>query len=125
LFFPPLGQAIKIVMVSFLDADKYYVPIMILVMDEMYNLRGILTRKGILEKIWKEKGSREMESHAGKIMTPTKIFVRPDDLVTKAASLMLENNLDLLPVSDEKNKFVGLIRMMEIFDELINVVLKK
>jgi len=38
---------------------------------------------------------------------------------------MLENNLDLPPVSDERNEFVGLERMMKIFDELINVVLKK
>jgi len=59
LFFPPLGQAIKIVKVSFLDTNKYSVPMMILVMDEMYNLRDILTLKGILEKVWKEKGSRE------------------------------------------------------------------
>ena len=121
-----LGQAIKLVKVTFLDTNKYYVPMTILVLDEMYDLRGTLTLKDILGKIQEERGSREiLQSPVGKIMTPAKIFVQPGDLVAKAASLMIENNLELLPVSSEKNKFVGLVRMMEIFDELINVVLKK
>ena len=121
-----LGQAIKLVKVTFLDTNKYYVPMTILVLDEMYDLRGTLTLKDILGKIQEERGSREiLQSPVGKIMTPAKIFVQPGDLVTKAASLMVENNLELLPVSSEKNKFVGLVRMMEIFDELIDVVLKK
>lgn len=121
-----LGQAIKIVKVSFLDTNKYHVPMTILVLDEMYYLRGVLTLKDILEKIREEEGPREiLGSPVGKIMTPARIFVQPEDPVTKAASLMLENNLDLLPVSDGNNKFVGLVRIMEIFDELINFVLKK
>ena len=121
-----LGQTIKIAKVSFPDTNKYYVPMTILVMDEMYYLRGTLTLKDILGKIQAEKEPREvLESPVGKIMTPAKLFVQPEDITTKAASLMLENNLDLLPVSDEKNRFVGLVRMMEIFDELINDALKK
>ena len=121
-----LGQTIKIVKVSFLETNKYYMPMTILVLDEMYDLRGTLTLKDILGKIQEEKGSREiLKSPVGMIMTPAKIFVQPGDLVTNAAALMIENNLDLLPVSSEKNKFVGLVRMMETFDELINVVLKK
>ena len=121
-----ISQAIKIVKVSFLDTNKYYVPMTILVLDEMYYLLGTLTLKDILGKIEEEKGSKEiLESPVGKIMTPANIFVQPDDPVTKAASLMIENKLDLLPVSSEKNKFVGLVRMMETFDELVNVVLRK
>lgn len=121
-----LGQVIKIVKVSFPDTNKYHVPMTILVLDEMYDLLGTLTLKDILGKLQEEKGSKEiLESPVGKIMSPAKIFVQPDDLVTKAASLMIENNLDLLPVLSEKNTFVGLVRMMETFDELINVVLRK
>jgi len=121
-----LGQTIKIVKVSFLETNKYYVPMTILVLDEMYYLRGTLTLKDILGKIREEKGPKEILAvPVGKLMTPAKLFVQPEDLVTKAATLMLENNLDLLPVSDEKNKFIGLVRMMETFDELINIVLKK
>lgn len=121
-----LDQTIKIVKVSFLETNKYYMPMTILVLDEMYDLRGTLTLKDILERIQEENGSREiLASPVGMIMTPAKIFVQPGDLVTKAASLMIENNLELLPVSSEKNKFVGLVRMMETFDELIDAVLKK
>jgi len=121
-----LGQTIKIVKVSFLETNKHYMPMTILVLDEMYYLRGTLTLKDILWMIREEGGSREiLHSPVGRIMTPAKIFVQPGDLVAKAASLMIENNLELLPVSDEKNKFVGLVRMMETFDELIDVVLKK
>lgn len=121
-----LGQTIRIAKVSFPDTNKYHVPMTILVLDEMYYLRGTLTLKDILRKIREEEGSREiLESPVGKIMSPAKIFVQPADPVTKAASLIIENNLDLLPVSDEKNKFVGLVRIMEIFDDLISVVIKK
>jgi CBS domain-containing protein len=58
-------------------------------------------------------------------MSPAKVFLQPDDPVTKAAFLMLENKLELLPVSDGKKRFFGLVRMMEIFDELVSVVIKK
>lgn len=120
-----LGQAINIVKLSFLETNKYYVPMTILVLDEMNDLMGTLTLKDILGKIQEKNGSREiLESPVGKIMTPAKIFVQPGDLVTKAAALMLKNNLDLLPVSNE-NKFVGFVRMMETFDELIDVVSNK
>lgn len=121
-----LGQAIKIVKVSFLETNKYYVPMTILVLNEKYDLVGTLTLKDILGKLQEEKGSREiLESPVGRIMTPAKIFVQPSDPVTKAAALMLENKLDLLPVSNEKRQFAGLVRMMETFDELMNVVLNK
>ena len=121
-----ISQAINIVKMSFLDTNKYYVPMMILVMDEKYGFLGTLSPKDILEKIQEKKGSKEiLENPVDKIMRPVKIFVQPDDPATKAATLMIENKLDLLPVFDEKKKFVGLVRMMEIFDELLDVVLKK
>jgi predicted transcriptional regulator len=35
---------------------------------------------------------------------------------------MLTNNLILLPVIEDKKKFVGVVRMIEIFDELTSAV---
>jgi CBS domain-containing protein len=149
-----IDQAIKIIKVSFISAKKYPQPLAILVFDEKYNLLGTLTLKDILrgleprfmrtptEKaqvvsedetalslIWDTllaKESRELaKKPVSDIMVPAKFFVEPNDPLTKAAYLMIHHNLVLLPVLEEKKKFVGLVRMMEIFDELANVILRE
>ena len=43
-----IGQAIRIVKVSFISSKKYTDPMAILVFDEKYNLMGTLTLKDIL-----------------------------------------------------------------------------
>jgi Mg/Co/Ni transporter MgtE len=58
-------------------------------------------------------------------MVPAQYFVGPDDRITKAAYLMLHHDLILLPVLENKKKFVGLVRMVEIFDAISDVILKK
>ena len=149
-----IGQAIKIVKVSFLSSKKYPDPMAILVFDEKYNLMGTLTLKDILRGleprflktqpdkiqlaaedesalslVWDtlfDKGSKELaEKPVSEIMVPAKYFVEPTDPVTKAAYLMLHHDLILLPVLENKKKFVGLVRMIEVFDEISNAVLKE
>ncbi len=135
------------------ETKKYLEPLAILVFDEKYNLLGALTLKDILkglepkfmrptEKaqayieegkelsvIWDTLFTRESRDLAkkpvGEIMVPAKYFIEPDDPITKAAFLMIHNDLVLLPVLEQKKKFVGLVRMREIFDELTNVILKE
>jgi Mg/Co/Ni transporter MgtE len=58
-------------------------------------------------------------------MVPAKHFVEPGDPLTKAAYLMLHHDLVLLPVLESKKKFVGLVRMIEVFDEISNAILKE
>jgi len=148
-----ISQAIRIVKVSFISTKKYPDPMAILVFDEKYNLMGTLTLKDILrglepqflkpsEKaqmpaedesalslIWDnlfDKGSKEFtERPVSEIMTPAKYFVEPTDPLTKAAYLMLHHDLILLPVLENKKKFVGLVRMIEVFDEISNAMLKE
>jgi CBS domain-containing protein len=57
-------------------------------------------------------------------MVPAKFFVQPDDPITKAAYLMVHNDLALLPVLENKKKFVGLVRIREVFDELSSSILE-
>ena len=148
-----IDQTARIIKVSFISAKKYPEPMAILVFDEKYNFLGTLTFKDILrgleprfmrpsEKgqayvpeeaeltiIWDTlfaKESRELaKKPVSEIMVPAKYFVEPDDPIAKAAYLMLRHDLVLLPVLEEKKKFVGLVRMIEIFDELSNIILSK
>ena len=148
-----INQAIRIVKVSFLSAKKYTNPMAILVFDEKYNLMGTLTLKDILNGleprfmnpstkarvpeeeesglalIWDTlftKSTKELaEKPVSEIMTPAKHFVDPGDPVTKAAYLMLHNDLALVPVLEDKKKLVGLVRMIEIFDAISDAVLKE
>ncbi|MFH1702860.1 MAG: CBS domain-containing protein [Nitrospirota bacterium] len=148
-----ISQAIRIVKVSFLSTKKYPEPMAILVFDEKYNLMGTLSLKDILRGleprflkpstkaqvpeedesglslIWDSlftKESKELtEKAVSEIMSPAKLFVEPDDPITKAAYLMLHHDLVLLPVLENKKKFVGLVRMIEIFDEISNAILKE
>lgn len=153
-FWFSINQAIKIVRVSFISTKKYPAPMAILVFDEKYNLMGTVTLKDILkgleprflnppkdapflaeEKetelslVWDTlftRDSRELaEKEMGDIMRPARIFVEPDDPLTKAAYLMLHHDHILLPVLENKKKFVGLVRMIEVFDEISSAVLKE
>lgn len=58
------------------------------------------------------------------VMHPVRCSVTPGAPVTEAAYLMLSNSLDLLPVLEDAKKFVGLVRMAEIFDVLTGAVME-
>ena len=82
-----------------------------------------------LSLIWDtlfDKSSKELaEKPVSEIMASAKHFVEPGDPVTKAAYLMLKHDLVLLPVLEDKKKFVGLVRMIEVFDAISDSVLKE
>jgi CBS domain-containing protein len=148
-----ISQAIRIVKASFISTKKYPDPMAILVFDEKYNLMGTLTLKDILrgleprflkpsEKaqglkedestlslIWDtlfDKSSKDLaEKPVSEIMVPAKYYVEPNDPITKAAYFMIHHDLVLLPVLEDKKKFVGLVRMIEVFDEISNAILKE
>ena len=148
-----IAQAVRIVKVSFLSSKKYPEPIAILVFDEKYNLMGTLSLKDILRGleprflkpsikaqfteedkaglslIWDSlftKESKELaEKAVSEIMVPAKFFVEPNDPITKAAYLMLHHDLILLPVLENKKKFIGVVRMTEIFDEISDAIVKE
>jgi predicted transcriptional regulator len=148
-----IKQAIMVIKKSLIETEKCFHPLAILVFDEKYNLLGTLTMKDIMrglepkfmrtptEKaqvpeeesslylIWDTlftKESKQLaEKPVGDIMVPAKFFVEPNDPITKAAYIMIFRDLGLLPVLDDKKKFVGLVRMIEIFNEISDAILKE
>lgn len=70
-------------------------------------------------------GSQEKAGNpVGESMIPAKYFVKPEDPVTRAAYLMIHHHLVMIPVLDETQKLVGVVREIEIFNELANTVLQ-
>lgn len=145
-----IRQAIGIIKKSLLSGDKCHNPMAVLVFDEKYNLLGTVTLKDILKGLepkflkpskkaqvheedesglsvlWDTlfKESREAaERPVSEVMVPTKLFVKPEDPLTKAAYLMIHNEMALLPVLEDKKKFVGLVRMVEVFNEISDAVM--
>jgi len=112
-------QAIMVIKKSLIETEKCIHPLAVLVFDEKYNILGTLTLKNILKGLEsKEKAERPVSE----VMIQAKLFVEPDDPINKAADLMLNNDLILLPVIENKKKFIGVIRMIEIFDELTSAL---
>jgi len=147
-----INQAIKIMKVSFIGKKERPEPMAILVFDEQYNFLGTITLRDILkglepkflnpemrvrvpeedevgleltwDSLFGEKTKEMAERPVSEAIVPAKHFVEPDDPVTKAAYLMIHHDLDLLPVLANKKKFVGLVRMGEVFDELSKAIVK-
>jgi len=122
-----ISKAIKIARLSLFNVKEYPVPTAILVLDEKYNLVGTLTLEEILKGLGTlsgEEAKKIAERPVSEIMSPAKFFVEPKDPISKAASLMVQNNLILLPVLEDK-RFVGLLRTIEIFDEMTSSILKE
>ena len=147
-----IRQAIGIIKKSLLANEKYHHPMAILVFDEKYNLVGTLSLKDILrglepkflkpstkaqvhaedesglsvlwDTLFNKESKEAAERPVSEAMIPAKFFVQPGDPITKAAYLMVHNDLVLLPVLEDKKKFVGLVRMIEIFNELSDAILK-
>ena len=147
-----IRQAIGIIKKSLLANEKYHHPMAILVFDEKYNLVGTLSLKDILkglepkflktttkaqvhaedesglsvlwDTLFNKESKEAAERPVSEVMITAKFFVQPGDPITKAAYLMVHKDLVLLPVLEDKKKFVGLVRMIEIFNELSDAILK-
>jgi len=139
-----IGQAIQLVKMSFAGHGDRPDPVAILVFDEKYNLVGSLGRgdllRGLGPESWRlapessdqqanesddsllgdfsSQAKQKVDRPVSEIMLPVRYFLEPDDLVTRAAFLMVRHDLLLLPVLEGKKKLVGLIRMAEVFDNL-------
>lgn len=147
-----IGQAIEIIRKSLMTGEKCYHPMAVLVFDEKYNLMGTVTVRDILKglepklkvstfadaeisyvdedvmtsyetSLFDTESKKNVEKPVSEIMIPAKTFVAPGDSVVKAAIMMVHNNVSMLPVLEDKKKLVGLVKMVEVFDEISNSIL--
>ena len=57
-------------------------------------------------------------------MSPFKVTVATNDSLAKALALMLQENVERIPVLEEK-KVAGLIRLADVFNEISKTLLSK
>ena len=149
-----IKQAMVIIKKSFVETEKHIYPPVVFVFDEKYNLMGsfapndiirgleprLMKPKIMLDEVasvdienamttleaclFGEESKKLGERSIIEIMIPAKTFVFPDDSIIKAAFLMVHHNLAVLPVLDNGRKFVGIVRMVEVFSEISNIVLE-
>ena len=148
-----IKQVIGVIRKSLINTEKCVQPRVVLVFDEQYNLIGLVTLKEILQgldpklkpaeisnadigpvddasllafekSMFSEGAKKLMDKPVSDVMTPIRIFLSPEDSVIKAALLMLNHNLMVLPVLENKKKFVGVIRIPEVFEAIFAKVLQ-
>ncbi len=146
-------QAIDILQKALPETGGSVHPIGLLVFDERNNLLGSLGIREILRGleprflspskeaqmpeqsemelslIWDtlfDSQAKDLADHkVSEFMIPVRFFLDPEDPVTKAAYLMVHNNLTFLPVLEEKKKLVGVVKMVDVFQQLSNLLLQK
>lgn len=147
-----IKQGIEIMKEALATTEACLRPIALLVFDEKYQLVGTVSHVDILRGLepkflksptkvegysdlkvdlsvlWDllfQESKKFAERSISEIMRPVNYHVKVSDPITKAAYLMLNFDLPLLPVLDEGNKLVGVVRLLEIFEELIKDVLEE
>ncbi len=145
-----IRQAIGIIRKSFIENEKSVFPYVIFIFNEKYDLLGTVTPneiiKGLEPKIkpfsvgdaeviyideeslteveaglFTSKAKELAEKPVSEIMVSAKIFVSPNASVAKAAFMMVHHNMEILPVLENK-KFVGVVRMTDVFNEISKIV---
>lgn len=140
-----LKDAIGIVRTSMVDGRSCYQPMVALVFDDK-GLVGTLRLRDILkgleptflqpsstvqgysedaaglsilwDTLFNAESRERVEQPVSEVMNPLRVYVDVNDPIVKAAYLMIHNDLLVLPVLEEGKRVVGLIRMIEVFEEL-------
>jgi len=108
----------------------------VLVFDEAYRLKGILTQRNILRGIeprfseklaegyhldWQDLVNKPSQEQLAKpisdFMSPLQATVKSDGGLLQASHIMISQGLGLLPVMDGE-KVAGVVRLQDVFMEL-------
>ncbi|MCS7163969.1 MAG: CBS domain-containing protein [Thermodesulfovibrio sp.] len=146
-----IEQVIKVIKASFFQSQKHTDPLVVLVFDEKYNLLGTVTPKDVLrgilssnnnsavisdfslgqkteidwESLFNDSSKGFLQKPVSEVMVPAKHFVDPSDSIFKAAYLMINFDLPVLPVIEDKKKLLGVVRIFEIFEIISDEMIKK
>lgn len=89
--------------------------------------QGLVSDRSELAIIWDSLFDEAATEMAGRqvseVMEPIRITLEPGDSIIKAAHIMINYDLIVVPVLDGGEKFLGIVRMLEVFDELSSSVL--
>ncbi len=77
----------------------------------------------LVEGTFSEKCKEEARKPVSEVMTPIRATVDVNDSAAKAAFIMLEADVSLVPVM-EGEKIAGVLRMSDLFNELTKIVLE-
>lgn len=133
-----IKQAIRIIKKSLFQNDKCIRPMVILIFDEKYNLVGTAGLNEILkgieprladnaitasdtDKLFDKVSKETVERPISEVMLPVSSFVEPDDPIQKAAFIMVKEGVPVVPVLENKKKLLGVVKMVEAFNELSNI----
>ncbi|WP_420266281.1 CBS domain-containing protein, partial [Candidatus Magnetominusculus dajiuhuensis] len=145
-----IRQAIGIIKSAGLEKEPQQ--IVVLVFEEKYHLVGTLGIKEILkglEPVFIKMSSQQnsgldgdlalslvwdtmfdmsnkelVQRPVSEILDPIEHFSGTDEHIAKAAYTMLRNGLSLLPVLEDKKKLVGIVTLIDIFNEFSGAVCK-
>ncbi|MBW2632300.1 MAG: CBS domain-containing protein [Deltaproteobacteria bacterium] len=77
----------------------------------------------LVEGTFSEKCKEEAKKPVSEVMIPIRATVDVNDSVAKAAFVMLQADVNLIPVMDDK-KVGGVLRMSDVFNELTAIVVE-
>jgi CBS domain-containing protein len=111
-----ISKTIEIARLSLSEKKGRPVYLAALVFDERYDLMGTVSLKDFVK--WLKESKALADRPVSEIMRSAKIYVEPSDSISKAADLMIQNDLEILPVIEDSVQLIGLVRMVEVFDNL-------
>jgi Mg/Co/Ni transporter MgtE len=75
----------------------------------------------LVEGTFTSKCKEEAKKPVSEVMMPIKVTVDANDSVSKAAFIMLQADINLVPVMDGE-KVAGVLRMSDVFNELTKII---
>lgn len=107
-------------------------PVLLTVVDKDNVLTGVVTEEDLIKLVRKESPSpiagdvwldsiekSQMDMKIKDIMSRKVITVSPNDTVDSTLKIMSNYGIRTLPVVDSDNKLIGVIRIRDIFEELL------
>ncbi len=141
-----LRQAMAILQEASIKFETTFEPRTVLVFDEKYQLKGILTLRDIIKGLeprflhetsliksdpsltlltegFRRAGLQEAaQQQVSEVMSSIKVTVDGDAPIPKALFLMIKENVGMMPVILD-NKVVGMIRLSDLYQEISQIIL--